>query len=175
MANTWTVYNAGISFGTGKTMAGVFNENASRVTRIRRIGLLNTQTSSVTGQICRVDVKRYPATATWTTPTSVTAISHDTTNSALSGVTTGNSGTPGGSTPDTFRRVIWSSDEPSLSSATADEWECLVPLNIIFDAGYGDSNVQALALREDQLLTVTADSGTAGLLDSWIEFTDEAS
>jgi len=174
MANTWTLYNAGISFSAGKTMAGILNAHASRVIRIRRVGLLNTQTSSVTGQICRIDVRRMTATASWT-PTSVSAMAHDTNNSALSSVSTGNSGTPSttGST-HTFRRVIWSSDEPSLSSATADEWECLVPLNIIFDAGYGDDNVQALALRQDEFFGVNANSGTAGLLDSWIEFTDEA-
>jgi hypothetical protein len=175
MANTWTLYNAGISFSAGKTMGGILNENASRVLRIRRVGLLNTQTAGVTGQICRIDFIRHTATATWT-PTSVSPMSHDTNNSALSSVTAGNSGTLATSGSEhTFRRVIWSSDEPALSSATADEWECLVPLNIIFDAGYGDDNVQALALREDEAAEINCNSGTAGLLDSWIEFTDEAS
>lgn len=174
MASTFTLYNQGISFAAGKVMAGIFYEGA-RVLRVRRIGLLNTQTASVTGVMCQIDIRRYTATATWTTPSSVTAVKHDSTNSALTSVTTGNSGTPGtsGST-HTFRRVVWSSDEPSLSSATADEWECLVPLNIIWDAGYADSNVQSLTIRVDEAVNIYNVSGAAGLLDSWMEFTDEA-
>jgi hypothetical protein len=175
MANTFTLFNQGISFAAGKVMAGIFNEGA-RVLRVRRIGLLNTQTSSVTGVMCQLDVRRYTATATWSGSSAVTPVKHDSNNSALSSVTAGNSGTPGtsGST-HTFRRVVWSSDEASLSSATADEWECLVPLNIIWDAGYADSNVQPLVIRTDEAVNIYNVSGAAGLLDSWIEFTDEAS
>jgi hypothetical protein len=67
----------------------------------------------------------------------------------------------------------------TLSTATLDELETLVPLNIIWDAGYGDSNVQPLTLRgavsgtQHHMAMVYNVSGAAGLLDTWIEFTKE--
>jgi hypothetical protein len=73
----------------------------------------------------------------------------------------------------TLRRTIWSSDEAAASSATSDELECFVPLNILFDAGYGDTNVQPLTLRQNDFAGVYNISGAAGLLDSWTEFTKE--
>jgi hypothetical protein len=69
--------------------------------------------------------------------------------------------------------VFWSSDEAAISTGTLDELETFVPLNIIFDAGYGDSNVQPLALRQTQMAMVYNVTGAAGLLDTWIEFTKE--
>ena len=48
-----------------------------------------------------------------------------------------------------------------------------MPLNIIWDAGYGDANVQPLTLRQSQMAMVYNVSGAAGLLDTWIEFTKE--
>jgi hypothetical protein len=83
----------------------------------------------------------------------------------------GYAGTPGGPTARTLRRIFWSSDEPSISTATSDELECYVPLNIIWDAGYGDSGVQRLTLRTDQGAVVYNTVGASGILDTWIEFT----
>jgi len=89
-------------------------------------------------------------------------------------VTTGNAGTPGGSTGVSIRRVFWSSDEPSISTATSDELECFVPLNVVWDAGYGDAAVQKLTVRQNEGFILYNMSGAAGLLDTWTEFTDAA-
>lgn len=174
MANTWTLYNQGIAFAANKVMAGILN-GGSRVLRIARMGLLNNQTAGVTGVACLAEVRKYPATMTWTTPTAVTPVAHDSTNSALSSVTAGNSGTPGGSTAAVLRRVFWSSDEPAISSATSDELECFVPLNVIWDAGYGDAAVQKIAVRQNEGFLLYNTTGAAGLVDCWTEFLDEAS
>lgn len=174
MADTWTLYNQGITFAATKNMAAILN-GGSNVLRIARVGLLNSQTGAVTGVACFMELRWYPATATLTTPTSVTPVAHDSTNAALSSVTAGNSGTAGGSTPVTLRRIFWSSDEPAISSATSDELETYVPLNVIWDAGYGDTDVQKLAVRQNQMVTVHNTTGAAGLLDSWIEFTNAGS
>jgi len=55
-----------------------------------------------------------------------------------------------------------------------DELECLPALSILWDAGYGDSNVQPLTLRQNEMLVLYNTVGAAGLVDIWIEFTDEA-
>jgi hypothetical protein len=111
---------------------------------------------------------------TWTTPTAVAPAAHDSANSALSTVTAGHSGTPGGSTGVSIRRIFWSSDEPSISTATSDELECFVPLNVVWDAGYGDADVQKLAIRTGESFLTYNTTGAAGLVDTWGEFTDAA-
>lgn len=174
MANTWTLYNSGIAFAAAKVMAGILN-GGTRVLRIARMGMLNNQTAGVTGVACLAEIRKYPATMTWGTPTAVTPVAHDSTNSALSSVTAGNSGTPGGSTPVTLRRIFWSSDEPSISTATSDELECFVPLNVIWDAGYGDAAVQKIAVRQNEGFNLYNTTGAAGIVDIWTEFLDEAS
>ncbi len=173
MAQTFTAYYSGIAFAASKNMAAVLNSHATEILKIRRVGLLNAQTAGVTGVLCQLEMRGYFAGSPGLTgPTSVTPTSHDTTNTAPTTATYAHAGTIAG-TATTFRRVFWSSDEPAISTATIDELETFVPLNIIFDAGYGDSNVQPMTLRQTQMALVFNTTGAAGLLDTWIEFTKE--
>lgn len=169
--NTWTLWVQGKSFATSTVLAGVMN-GGTRVLRIRRVGMINNQTAAVTGVACAGEIRYYTG-AGWSSPTSVTPIAHDSGNSALSSVTAGHAGTPTGSS-NVIRRYSWSSDEPKLTTATNNEWETLIPLNIIWDAGYGDANVQPLTLRQNESFFIYNTAGAAGLVDVWIEFTDEA-
>ena len=172
MANTWTAWAQAIAFAANKNMLMILNTGA-RVLRIRRIGFINNQTAAVTGVICAGEIRRLTG-AGLSGHTAITPLSHDTTNPALDGVVVGTGGTPTG-TAAVIRRYVWSSDEPAVSAATSDEWECLVPLNILWDAGYGDSNIQPLTLRQNEALCIYNITGAAGLVDIWVEFTDEAS
>ncbi len=173
MAQTFTAYYSGVAFAATKNMAAVLNSHASEVLKIRRVGLLNAQTAAVTGVLCAVEFRAFfSGSPGLTSPTTITPTSHDSTNSAPTTATYGHAGTIAG-TAVTLRRIFWSSDEASISTATLDELETLVPLNIIWDAGYGDSNVQPLTLRQNQMAMVYNVSGAAGLLDTWIEFTKE--
>lgn len=179
MAQTWTCYYSGIAFAASKNMAAVLNGHASEVLKIRRCGLLNAQTAAVTGVLCQLEARVYQTgTPSLTTPTAITPTSHDTNNTNPTTWTTAHAGTIAG-TALTLRRVFWSSDEAAISAATNDELETFVPLNIIFDAGYGDSTeVQPLALRgqvsgNNHMFMVFNTTGAAGLLDTWIEVTKE--
>lgn len=173
MAQTFTAYYSGVAFAATKNMAAVLNSHASEVLKIRRVGLLNAQTAAVTGVLCAVEFRGFfSGSPGLTGSTTITPTSHDSTNSAPTTATYGHAGTIAG-TAVTLRRIFWSSDEASISTATLDELETLVPLNIIWDAGYGDSNVQPLTLRQNQMAMVYNVSGAAGLLDTWIEFTKE--
>lgn len=171
MAQTWTAYFPGIAFAATKNMAAVLNGHATELIKIRRIGLLNSQTAAVTGVLCSIEIRKYTG-ATLTGSTAVTPVTHDSTNTGPTTITVGHAGTIGG-TPLTLRRIFWSSDEAAISTATSDELETYVPLNIVFDAGYGDSNVQPLTLRQNEMAMVYNVSGAAGLLDCWIEYTKE--
>ena len=173
MAQTFTAYFSGIAFATNKAMAGLLNGHATEIIKIRRIGLLNAQTATVTGVVCQMELRYYPATSTYSGSTAVTPQAHDSTNSAPTTLTCGHNGTPGGGSPYVLRRVWWSSDEAALSGSSVDEIEANVPLNIMWDAGYGDSNVQPLTLRQDEAVVLYNVAGAAGLLDVWVEFTKE--
>jgi hypothetical protein len=170
MADTYTLYVQAKAFVAGGVMAGILNGGA-KVLRIYRLGFINNQTTGVTGVICAGEIRKYTGSGTWTGSTAVTPIAHDTGASAgLTSVTAGHSGTPGGTT-NVMRRYTWSSDEPAASTATSDEWECLIPLNILWDAGYGDANVQPLTLRQNESLIIWNVTGAAGIVDIWVEFT----
>ena len=172
--NTWTLLIQGVSFAATTVLAGIHNGGA-RVIRVRRIGMVNAQTVAVVGVLCATDIVRYWNAVTWNAPTAVTSVPHDTGNSALVSTTTGRAGNAlGGSGPDTFRRLHWNSDEPIYNTSTMDDWEIFVPLGIIWDAGYGDDSSQSITLRNGELIFVYNQVGAAGLVDVWIEFTDEA-
>lgn len=173
MAQTFTAYYSAVAFAASKNMAAILNSHASEILKVRRVGLLNAQTVGVTGVLCQLEMRAYQTGGvSLTAPTAVTPTSHDTTNTAPASATYGHAGTIAG-TALTLRRVFWSSDEAAISTATSDELETFVPLNIIFDAGYGDSNVQPLTLRQTQMAMVFNTTGAAGLLDTWMEFTKE--
>ncbi len=173
MAETFTAYYSGIAFAATKNMAAILNGHASEILKIRRVGLLNAQTAAVTGVQCAIEFRAFQGGSPGLTPpTTITPTPHDSTNTAPTTATYGHAGTIAG-TPLTLRRIFWSSDEAAITGNTQDEFETFVPLNIIWDAGYGDANVQPLTLRQDQMAMVYNVSGAAGLLDTWIEFTKE--
>jgi hypothetical protein len=153
-------------------MGALLNGHASELLKIRRVGLLNAQTAAVTGVLCQLEFRLYTGASFSVAGTAVTPVAHDSTNVAPTTYTSANLGTLAG-TPFTLRRVFWSSDEAAISTGTLDELETMVPLNIIWDAGYGDANVQPLTLRQSQMAVVWNTTGAAGLLDTWIEFTKE--
>lgn len=172
MANTWVAYYPAITFGTNKNMAAILNTSATRLIKIRRVGAINYQLAAVTGTLCLFDFRLY-TTAGISGHTTITPVSYDSSNSALSGVTAGHAGTPSGSAKILLRQ-IWSSDEPAAGSGVSDEWEIIPAFNYLWTAGYGDTDVQSLALRQNQMFCIYNTVGTAGAVDFWIEFTDEA-
>ena len=173
MAQTFTAYYPNIVFAASKNMAAIINQHATELIKIRRIGLLNTQVAAVTGVACQLDVRLYTGSVSLAGSTNIIPTAHDTTNTLPISGFYQHAGTVAGTLVGTFRRVFWSSDEPAISTATSDELECFVPFNIIFDAGYADTNIQPLVLRQDQMLSIFNTQGAAGQLDIWIEFTKE--
>lgn len=171
MANTQTAYFTGVAFAAAKNMAAVLNGHATQKIKIRRVGLLNAQTAGVTGVLCAIELRKYTS-ATLATPTAVVPVKHDSTLALPTTATIGHAGTVGG-TAEVLRRIFWSSDEAAISTGTLDEWETLVPLNIIWDAGYYAAGPDPLVLNQNEMISVYNVSGAAGLLDTWIEYTVE--
>ena len=172
MANTWRATSQAVAFASGKSMLDVFNATGStRIVRIRRAYQFNNGTSGVIGVLTAMRLYR---TTTASAGSTVTPVKHDTDNTGLNANTTCGTGRTC-TDSDLFRQYIWSNDEPSVSGATQDEWELLVPFCEVWNAGYGDTAVQAIVCRAVQGFHIKQQGSSAvGTNDFEIEFTDEA-
>lgn len=171
MAATHTAAFLGVTFGNNKSMAGLYNGSGSGVIlRVKRIWILNNQTAGVTGVLTTFSLRRSTAQSSGT---SVTPVKHDTASASLPAqVLCAHGATVTSATADTFRSWVWSNDEPAVSGATSDEFECLVPLNCIWDTATGDADIEPIVLREGFGIDVRhSGSSAVGIADIFVEFT----
>jgi hypothetical protein len=168
MAATYTAFFSAITFASSKSMGAVMNGAGSGgVVHCTRVITLNNQTTGVTGVLTTLELRRMTASSGGTT---VTPAKHDTTNANLNANIVARSG--GTDTlSDTFRRWMWSNDEPAVSSAVNDELECIVPLNEIWNSAVNDSAVQHLVSQTGEGVCVRhTGSSAVGIMDTIIEF-----
>lgn len=167
MTATWRATAGAVAYANAKDMLNVFNSTGATIVRVYRAWHFNNGVAAVTGVLTTMQCRRITAASSGT---GVTPVAHDTTSSALSGVTAGTNQTTTGS--DIFRRYLWSNDEPTVSGATQDEWECLVPYAQVWEAGYGDANVEPIVCRAGQGFQLYHSGSTAvGSADLEVEFT----
>jgi len=172
MAETYTVVTTDEAFASGKQMLGVWNTDAAKIVKIRRVWIVNSRTTAVTGVVTTFELRLISARGG--AGTAKTPVPHDSTNSLLPD---GDIYIEAGATytdSSVLRRVIWSNDEVAVSGATWDEWETIIPMCLVWDAGYGDDSVQAITLRQNQGFTVKH-SGTTAVsgVDIMLEITCE--
>lgn len=175
MAQTYTAAFLAVAFGNNKSMAAILNGAGSgRVIRVKRIWILNNQTSIVTGVLTSFALKRSSAQSAGT---SVTPTKHDTASEAMPAQVLIATGATVTQTADVaLRQWVWSNDEPAAGTGTSDEFECLVPLNCVWDAATGDADLEPLVLRAGEGVDVRhTGSTTVGVCDIFIEFTLAAS
>jgi hypothetical protein len=171
MAQTYTAGFLAVAFGNNKSMAAILNGSGSgRIVRIKRVWVLNNQTSAVTGVLTSWSLKRSSAQSGGT---AVTPTKHDTASEALPGAVLVATGATVTQTADvSLRQWVWSNDEPAAGTGTSDEFECLVPLNCVWDSATGDADIEPIVLREGQGLDVRhLGTTTVGVADIFIEFT----
>jgi hypothetical protein len=174
MAQTYTAGFLAVTFGNNKSMAAILNGVGSgRVVRIKRIWLLNNQTAAVTGVLTTFALKKSSAQSAGT---AVTPTKHDTASENMPAQVLVATGATVTQTAEVaFRQWVWSNDEPTASTGTSDEFECLVPLNCVWDSATGDADLEPITLREGQGLDVRhTGSSVVGVVDIFIEFTLEA-
>lgn len=171
MAQTYTAGFLAVAFGNNKSMAAILNGAGSgRIVRIKRIWILNNQTTGVTGVLTTFALKRSSAQSAGT---SVTPTKHDTASEALPGTVLVATGATVTQTADVaMRQWVWSNDEPAAGTGTSDELECLVPLNCVWDSATGDADLEPIVLREDQGIDVRhTGTSVVGVCDIFVEFT----
>ena len=173
MAETFTALATGVTYGNLKSMLGLFNGGAAtKVLRVYRMWQLNNNTAAVIGVMATMQVQFSSAQSSGTT---ITPVKHDSTNANLEAAVLC---AHGATVTDSalLRQYLFSNDEAAASGATMDEWELLVPLNCVWDAGYGDSNVQPLTLRAGQGVHIKCATNTVvASADLFMEFTQAAS
>lgn len=173
-SNTWRANAQGVAYAANKHMLDVFNSSSSsRYIRVWRMYLLNNGTASITGVLNLLQICRNTASSSGTT---VTPVAHDPGNAALNANTTaGHNRTITGST--ILRQVLSQNDEPTVTTLDMDALLTLVPFAECWNAGYGDTNVQALCApaSADYGYSMKSITATTGSCDVEIEFTDAAS
>jgi hypothetical protein len=172
MAATFRATGGAIAYASSKDMLNVFNGTATaRVIRVYRGYWFNNGTAAVTGVLTTAQCRRITAASGGT---AVTPVKHDTNSSNLDAATTcGTNQTTTGS--DIFRRFLFVNEEPIVAGTTQANWLTLVPFAEIWNAGYGDTNVEPVTCRATQGFQLFH-SGTSavGTADLEIEFTDAA-
>jgi len=175
VANTWRATAQAVTFASGKCMCFVFNAHASRKVRVRRAYQLNNSTSAVTGVVTTMQIKRL-TTGVGSAGTTITALAHDTANSALSSVTCGHAYTGQTQASGVFRQYLWVNEEPVVAGTTMANWLTLIPYGEVWNAGYADTNVQPFVCNTNEGFQMYhSGSSAVGSNDFEIEFTDEAS
>jgi hypothetical protein len=169
MAQTYTVAAVGATFANNKSMLGLFNGAGSgRFIKVYRVWVLNNQTAGVTGVLTTWALRR---TTAQSGGTSITPVKHDTASETAPAQCLFATGGTVTLTGVELRRWMWSNDEPAVSSATSDEFECLVPLNCVWDST-GDANIEPIVLREGEGISVHhTGSSAVGLADVFVEYT----
>lgn len=172
MAATFRATGGAIAYASSKDMLNVFNGTATaRVIRVYRAYWFNNGTAAVTGVLTTAQCRRITAASGGT---GVTPVKHDTNSSNLDAATTcGTNQTTTGT--DIFRRFLFVNEEPVVAGTTQANWLTLVPFAEIWNAGYGDTNVEPVTCRATQGFQLFH-SGTSavGTADLEIEFTDAA-
>ncbi len=171
MAATYTLAVQGTAFANLKSMASLFNGAGSgAILKVKRVILLNNQTAAVTGVLALLELRRTNADTGGTT---VAPTKHDTASANLPAAVRAGTGATVTNTADIpFRRMVWSNDEPTASTLSNDELECIPALMTIFDAATGDPDIEPIVLREGQGLTLTNTTNTVvGIMDAIFEFT----
>jgi hypothetical protein len=175
MAQTYRAFATGVTFASNKSMLSIFNNSGSgRIIRIKRVWFLNNQTSTVTGVMTTLELRRTSASSGGT---AITPVKHDSNSEAMPAqvaIATGPTDTLTGDAA--FMRFMWSNDEPGAGSLTNDEAECIPALACVFDAATGDADVEPIVLREGQGACLRhTGSSAVGVADAVIEFTMAAS
>lgn len=173
MAATWRATSGAVAYASSKDMLNVFNGTSSaRIIRVYRGYWFNNGTTAVTGVVTTAQCRRITAA---TAGTAVTPVKHDSNSSALDANTTcGTNQTVTGS--DIFRRFLFVNEEPVVAGTTQANWLTLIPFAEVWNAGYGDTNVEPVTCRATQGFELFHSGSTAvGSADLEIEFTDAAS
>lgn len=170
MAKTYTASAIGVAFASNKSLLGILNAHATRKVKLYRAWQLNNQTTAVTGVLTSCALRKISGLSGGT---AVTPAQHDTGNTSvdLTSVTCVTGGTAVNTADNALRVWMWSGDEPAVSGATSDEFQCIVPLMCLWDST-GDSNIEPVVANTTEGWHIVQPGANAvGISDLFMEFT----
>lgn len=162
MADTFTAASqAAVNWTASSTQIGLIN-NSANVVRVYRIWVYNNGVGTVSGGTCIYQLWRGTGTA-WTGGTALTPIRHNPAGViALTSIAVNTLPTSGFTNTALLGQYTQSNDEIAVTSLTMEEVQAFKATGLIWDAGYGDSNVEPIVVRTGQgvrLLTLAAGTG----------------
>jgi hypothetical protein len=158
-------------------MIAIVNHTGSgRVLRLFRLWLINTASAAVTGGTCVSQLDRCTSVASFTAGTALTFLKHDSNSETPPATVLANTGTTTVLTRSgTYRNIMSYNEEIVLSTGHPEDLMTLVPFGLVWDAGYGNSTIQPITMREGEgvvLYTPSSGGGTyAGNVDICAELT----
>jgi hypothetical protein len=171
---TFTAVASAVAMPTSaaaKTLFKIYNTHATMKLNVTRVWLQNTGVAVVTGVFQTVSLGRF--TTDQASGTAIVPIQHDTLalTNALS-VTCATATSTSVTLVDTFRQIIWSGDEMINSASKVENLLAMPQFSILWDSGYGDTNIEPIVLNTNEGLAVTAAgvSSGVGTVDVYCEF-----
>jgi hypothetical protein len=165
MAATYTVTAQGVALPTtaaAKTLLSVYNLHATQKLNIVRVWVQNTGIAAVTGVYQTLSLGRHTTDQT-VGATTVTPIKHDTDSLNLLNATTKHSPTTSVTLVDTFRQFAWTGDEFATGVAKLENLVTFPQFSIIWDSGYGDTNIEPIVLNQNEGLALTSAGVASGV------------
>ncbi len=173
MAATYRVIASNVIFGNGKSMIALWNGSGSAdVLKVTRIYFLNNQVGVAAGTGVLITLHLTMITA-YTGATKLFPVKLKQASSDLDSNVVASFGATVTEATPVLRRIVWSGDEPAQSELHMDTLQLIPDLNIVWNSGYGDSNIEPLVLNASEGVHVKCTTNTTATYmgDIIIEFT----
>lgn len=168
---TFTVAGTAVAPANNKSMISIFNADATLLTKVHEIYVVNVRTTAATGVVGSFELRRITSHSGGTL---LTPVSMDTTDTLDSDITVRTGSTVGGEAATMMWRSLFSTDEwgPGTTDVESND-HIFQTMHPIF-ARKTDSGTKPLVLRQNEGLTVKfATNSTAGEFDLFLVFTQE--
>lgn len=168
---TFVVIGTNILPANNKSMISILNADATLITKIHEIYVVNVRTAAVTGVTGVFELRRITSHSGGTVLTSVSMDTNDTLDSDIT-VRTGS--TVGGESASLMWRVLFSTDDWGPGTLDVESNDHIFQTMFSIFSRKTDSGTKPLTLRQNQGLTVKfATNSTAGEFDLMLVFTQE--
>lgn len=154
----------------------ILNRNTAKVVKIYRVNVFLSQLSAITGTLWQGEIRRVTATAALSGGTAITPIKLDTTDPDLTNVDVRTSPTTTLTTVGTFKSIIMSNDEPTVTTLDADAYATQVfPRDAYSVLSFDIPSCKPIVLRTNgtthEGLCIAGTSGTVGTIGISVLFT----
>lgn len=177
MAQTYTI-STNQQLGNNKTLLTIFNGSGSgRIIRVYKIWCLHNPFAAATSTLTKIHIIRTTANSSGTDIKS-SLVKHQTANENMPSQVAIKHSSTDTTSGDPIRQVTWSVNTPASIGIqnTIGEWQSVYSLSRVFEAGYYNSTLEPIVLREDQGIVIKQPgTNTNGFVESIIEFTMESS